>query len=174
MSLSEKTAKARILAVTGATLAILTILASCQVKPLYSDGPATAGKLASISFSEADDRVEQQVRNALIFLTAGGAGEALNPQYHVELNASVKNIGVLLEQESDTPRAGRIVVTADYNLTRIDTGETLKSGKRSSVALVDYSVQEYSKVRAIRDAENRAAKELAEVIRADLAMALGR
>jgi hypothetical protein len=45
------------------------------VRPLYSEASGVAGKLASIEFSEADNRVEQEVRNRLIFLASRGAGE---------------------------------------------------------------------------------------------------
>jgi LPS-assembly lipoprotein len=75
---------------------------------------------------------------------------------------------------TDTARSGRVTVTADYNLTKSDSGETIASGKRSAVAMVDFPSQEFAKLRAIRDAENRGARELAELIRADVASALAR
>lgn len=158
--------------VTG--IALVGALAGCQVRPLYSTGSGTDTKLAAVEISEADTRVEQQVRNDLVFLFAGGAGEPQSALYHLELNVSVRNIGVLDDVTTDIARAGRIVVSADYNLTKSDSGETLASGKRSSVALVDFPVQEFAKLRAVRDGENRAARELAELIRADVASALGR
>ncbi|MCQ4633850.1 hypothetical protein GB927_027705 [Shinella sp. CPCC 100929] len=173
MLLSDGTGLSRF-AKALAGLAILGALAGCQVRPLYSTGSGTEGKLASVSISEANDRVEQKVRNDLIFLLAGGAGEPQNATYHLEMNVTVRNIGVLIDVADDIPRAGRIVVAADYNLVKTDSGETLASGKRSSVALVDFPVQEFAKLRAVRDAENRAARELAELIRADVAAALGR
>jgi LPS-assembly lipoprotein len=177
MSLSEKAQRYAQLLAFGA----FAILAGCQVKPLYSEGPQgkPAKALASIGISEADDRVEQEVRNALIFLTSGGAGEPANPEYKLALNVTSDVQGVLFDQNttdenSDTAGAGRIVVMADYNLTRVDTGETVRSGNRTAVALVDFPEQEFAKVRATRDAEKRASKELAEIIRADIAAALGR
>ncbi|MBP1858744.1 hypothetical protein [Rhizobium herbae] len=177
MSLSEKAQRYAQLLALGA----LAVLAGCQVKPLYSEGPQgkTATALASIEISEADDRVEQEVRNALIFLTSGGAGEPANAQYKLALNVTSQVKGVLYDQNSsddntDTAGAGRIVVMADYNLTRVGTGETVRSGNRTAVALVDFPEQEFAKVRAIKDGEKRAAKELAEIIRADIAAALGR
>jgi len=157
-----------------AGIVVLGALAGCQVRPLYSTPAGTEGKLASVSISSADDRVEQQVRNDLIFLFAGGAGEPANPAYHLTLNVAVRKIGVLIDISDDVPRAGRIVVSADYNLVKTDSGETIASGKRSAVALVDYPIQEFAKLRAVRDAENRGARELAELIRADVAAALGR
>jgi LPS-assembly lipoprotein len=56
----------------------------------------------------------------------------------------------------------------------VGTSTAIKSGNRTAVALVDFPVQEFAKLRAVRDGENRAAKELAELIRADIAAALSR
>ncbi|PDT45880.1 LPS assembly lipoprotein LptE [Sinorhizobium fredii] len=173
MSSSEKAGlRLRSIGMLAGTL-LLTALAGCQVRPLYSDG-ATSAALGSIEIAEADDRVEQEVRNALIFLASGGQGEPVNPQYHLALNVTHRTMGVLYDDAEDRAAAGRIVVKADYNLTRTATGETVKAGYRSAVALADFPEQEFAKVRAVRDAENRAAKELAELIRADIAAALGR
>ncbi|WP_331372654.1 hypothetical protein [Sinorhizobium chiapasense] len=181
MSLSDRAAfRLRSFSMLAGGL-LLTALAGCQVRPLYSDGPtgSTSLALASIEISEADDRVEQEVRNALVFLTARGAGEPVNPQYHLALNVSHRTMGVLFDttdndDDDDDAGAGRIVVKADYNLTRTATGETVRAGNRTAVALVDFPQQEFAKVRAVRDGENRAAKELAEIIGADIASALGR
>ncbi len=173
MSLSNKTGLSR-LAKTVAGIAILGLVAGCQVRPLYSTPSGTEGKLASVSISEAGNRVEQQVRNELIFLFAGGAGEPRNAAYDLDITVSAGTLGVLNDVATDTMRAGRILVSADYNLTQSDSGETLASGKRSASAMVDFPTQEFAKLRAIRDAENRAARELAELIRADVATALGR
>ncbi|MEK1866762.1 MAG: LPS assembly lipoprotein LptE [Ensifer adhaerens] len=174
MSLSDRAGfRIRSIPVLAGAL-MLTALSGCQVRPLYSDPVGTSTALAAIEISEATDRVEQEVRNALIFLAAGGQGEPVNPQYHLALTVTHRSMGVLYDQAKDRAGAGRIVVKADYNLTKIGTGETIKSGNRTAVALVDFPVQEFAKVRAVRDGENRAAKELAELIRADIAAALSR
>ena len=153
-------------------------LSGCQVRPLYADGAsgAPARALGAIEISEATDRVGQQVRNALIFLTSGGAGEPAQPEYNLALTVTSETRNVLYDKRNDRDMAaaGRVIVRADYNLTRAKTGETVRSGNRTAIALVDFPVQEFAKLRAIRDGQDRAAKELAEVIRADLAAALGR
>ena len=149
-------------------------LGGCQVRPLYSAAGDASGALSAIDFSDADDRVELEVRNNLIFMTSGGAGETTQPLYDVDFNVTTRYIGVLLDLATDLPRAGRVEVKADFTLKRHGTDEVLKTGKRRAVALVDYSAQEFAKLRATRDAENRAARELAELMRADLASWLGR
>lgn len=155
-------------------LGLSMLLASCQVRPLYDDAAATRENLGAIAYSDADDRVELEVRNQLIFMTGGGAGEPAAPQYRVDLKVESDLTGVMLEQSSDTARAGRVTVSADYTLERVSDNTVLKAGHRQVVSLVDFPAQEFAKLRAVRDAENRAARELAELIRADLAMVLGR
>jgi LPS-assembly lipoprotein len=155
-------------------LPALLVVSGCQVRPLYATDQQSEKALKSIAFSEAATRVELALRNQLIFLTSGGAGEPANPEYDVQIKLVERNVGVLLDLTTDLPRAGRIVLRADFVLKRTATGEILRTGHRSSVALVDYPGQQYAKLRAIQDAENRAAGELAELIRADLASWLGR
>lgn len=148
-------------------------LASCQARPLYDDG-LTKESLGAIAFAEVSTRAGLEVRNRLIFLSGGGAGQAETPQYRVELAVTSSAQGILLDDTANTPNAGRAVVAAAYTLKRISDDTVLKAGRRQSVALFDYPRQEFAKLRAARDAEDRAARELAELIYADLAMALGR
>lgn len=163
----------RLAALAGGVAALLA-LGGCQVKPLYATDSGTQQAMAAIDFSEADDRVELEVRNNLVFMAGGGAGEPVNPQYDVDFNVTTRYIGVLLDLKTDLPRAGRVELRADFTLKRHGTEEILRTGKRRAVALVDYPTQEFAKIRATRDAENRAARELAELMRADIASWLGR
>jgi len=158
-------------------LALCVGLAGCQVRPLYSQAGGTAPKLASVGFSEPKNRVEQVVRNELVFLAAGGAGEPLNPAYNLTLHVSSTASNVLDDDglaEARVPVAGRVQVTGSYTLTRSADGQVLKRSEHSSVALIDVSRQSFAKLRAIRDGENRAARELAEFIRADVAIVLSK
>lgn len=150
------------------------LLAGCQARPLYQDANGeTRGALAAIAYSEASSRVGLETRNRLIFLTSGG-DETKTPEYRLDLSVTSSVAGVLLEKDADTPNAGRAVATGTYTLRRISDDTVLKTERRQSVALFDYPRQEFAKLRAARDAEDRAARELAELIYADLSMALGR
>ena len=70
-------------AVAGlALLSSLVLASACTVRPLYSDGPVSAGveagtatQLASIDIKPVKTRYAQEVRNHLIFLFTGGAGQ---------------------------------------------------------------------------------------------------
>lgn len=150
------------------------LLAGCQARPLYQDANGeTRSALAAIAYSEATNRVGLETRNRLIFLTSGG-DETKTPEYAVDLTVSGGVEGVLLEEGADTPNAGRAAIVGTYTLKRISDDTVLKTGRRTAVALFDYPRQEFAKLRASRDAETRAARELAELIYADLTMALGR
>ena len=149
-------------------------LSGCQVQPLYAERSNASHAMASVGFADAKDRVSQEVRNRLVFLAGKGAGEAANPEYRLDYEVKTRAIGVLVDSTTDTPRAGRIMVNVGYTLKKSSTGEILKAGNRSVTALVDYSEQEFAKIRAIRDAENRAAREVAELINLDLAGYLAR
>ena len=151
----------------------MLVLASCQARPLYDDG-MTRESLGAIAFSEVSTRAGLEVRNRLIFLAGNGAGLPDNPEYRVELVVTSSAQGVQLDSEATTPDAGRAIVSATYTLKRIADDTVIKAGRRQTVALFDYPRQEFAKIRAARDAEDRAAHELAELIFADLAIALGR
>lgn len=158
-------------------LAFCAALAGCQVRPLYSEAGGVQPKLASVAFAEPTNRIEQVVRNELVFLAAGGAGEPLKPAYDVKLHVSSTASNVLDDDglvDQNVPVAGRVQVTGSYTVTRVSDGQVLKRGEHSSVALIDVSRQSYAKLRAIRDAENRASRELAEFIRADIAIVLAK
>ncbi|MCM2294390.1 LPS assembly lipoprotein LptE [Allorhizobium sp. BGMRC 0089] len=173
MSSKTRTALSR-RALVCASLALLTGVAGCQVQPLYGEKTHTRQMMASIAFSPAGDRVGQAVRNRLIFLAAGGQGEPAHPAYNVDLNVSSQTTEVLRDSYGDTNTAQRIVVSANYILRKAPEGTVLKIGHREAVALADIPTQQFAKLRAIRDAQDRAADELAELITADLAAVLNR
>lgn len=148
---------------------LICALAGCQVTPLYST--ATSTSLPAIEISDAGDRLEQVVRNQLVFLN-GGAGSQGASDYKLELNVTRSASGVLDSGTDNNFSAGRMVANGTYKLTKFSDGTVILDGKRSSTALYDLPDQEFSKIRALRDAEDRAGRELAELIYADLAIAL--
>lgn len=164
----------------AAGLAVLTLLGGCQVRPLYSESAGTGERLAAVSFAAPKGRVEQVVRNHLVFLSTGGSGPAERPAYNVTLDVTSTASSIIDDEDEDNvspsgiPVPGRVQVSGTYTLTRISDGQVLKMAKREVVAQMDVSGQGFAKVRAIRDAENRAARELAEFIRAEIAIVLAR
>lgn len=155
-------------------VAVAGLLSACQVRPLYAVSTGVTQKLSEVSFSDVGTRVGQEVRNQLVFIAGRGAGETKTPKYDVVLSVTSGTGGVLYLPSSDTSAAGRTTVTASFTLKDIGTGKVLKSGSRSVTSLVDFPTQEFAKQRAILNSEDRAAREVAEMIAADIAAALSR
>ena len=158
----------------ASALIIVATLSACQVRPLYGEASGSGASLADIGFSEAGDRVGQVVRNQLIFLVSGGQGEARVPQYMVQLQVISAYSDILDDEDAVGLQPGRVVVTGTYTMSRVSDGQVLKTGTRRATSLLDVSRQEFAELRSVRDAEDRAARDLAEVIRADLAIALAK
>jgi LPS-assembly lipoprotein len=171
----------------GARLGLLALFAAlalgsaCTVRPLYSDaGLETSGVLAttaglkSISIDPVNSRYGQQLRNDLIFLLNGGAGQPDDPKYGMTLSATVlvvNEVRVQVDNEN-RPTAGTLHMTGSYVLTDLATAKPVASGSRSIQASFDQPSQEFANLRARRDAEDRAARELAELLRLDIAQRL--
>lgn len=156
-------------------LAALLALAGCQVQPLYGTNSAgTSVATAAIGISPATTRVGQVVRNDLVFAFGQGSGEPANAEYTLDLTVSSAAAGVLPTGLQNDFSAARVTATAVYKLVETATGTLVHAGTRDTIALLDYPAQGYSNVRAVRDAENRAARELAALIRADVAANIAR
>jgi LPS-assembly lipoprotein len=162
----------------------VALVSACTVRPLYSNAPLVAGsqvgataELASIAIKPVKSRYAQQVRNNLIFGLGGGAGEPASPVYSLDLGVTeLVDTGALVEVQADEtePTAGTVTLTASYVLTDAKTGAPITSGKRSISAAFDKPRQEFASYRAQIDAENRAARELAELLRLAIAQGLAK
>lgn len=172
----------RRMAVLAAVLAGLAAAAGCTVRPLYGDATSAIGaqglassRLAMVEVKAEDNRAGQEVRNHLIFLFGGGKGQPANPAYHLELKttashsraATIETRRVALE-----PTSGIVTVRSTYRLTDARSGAIISSGLRSVQAPYDIPIQEFAALRARRDAENRASRELAELLRLVVAQEL--
>jgi len=172
----------RMVLAAGMTLAF-GLVAGCTARPLYGNvAPAGGGtplssRLASVDIPPASGRVGQELRNHLIFMFGGGQGRPGQPAYRLDLTTNVaKSVPVTINtgQVSLEPTAGTVSVRASYRLTEIATGQVIATGNRAVQAPYDIPAQEFAAERAVRDAENRAARELAELLRLVVAQDLER
>ena len=147
---------------------IPVFLAGCQVKPLYSS--VSGETIAVIDISQADTRIEQVTRNQLVFLNGGA--QAGTAEYRLDLNVVSRAAGVLDAGTDNNFTAGRMTVTGTFKLIRLSDGEVIRSAKRQVTSQYDLPDQEFAKIRALQDAENRAGRELADVIYADISAAI--
>ena len=142
--------------------------------------PAATGivdRLSSVEVAPIDapngtrlSRVGVEVRNSLIFgLTGGGAAAATNYKLDVRLTAGQTQ--VIVDINTARPDIQNYGIDATYTLTDITTGKTVVSGQTFS--RVSYNIpgqqQRFAGDRGLRDAENRAAKVIADNIRSRLA-----
>lgn len=169
----------RVLLLSGLALSLLA--GGCTVRPLMAPETTTAGTpaapaLASIAIAPLDTRYGQQVRNHLIFLLNGGAGQPADARFALDLSvtrqtAAAARIQVRADNE---PTAGTLTMTANYRLTEAETGVLVASGERRITSAYDVPRQEFAALRSVRDAEDRAARELAESLRLAIGQDLAR
>jgi len=192
MSLPDRAFRTRSTRSVLASLAVLAIFAAgCTVQPLYGTNgvsasgapvPGVAAELASIEVAPVNTRIAQQTRNHLIFLLTGGQGRTENPRYRLNLtvrpvHAAAAHVSAGARQQSsleDIPTSQTLTVTATYRLIDTSTGQPVATGTRSVMAAYDLSRQEFAALRARRDAEDRGAQEVAELIRMAVAGDLSR
>ncbi len=105
---------------------------------------------------------------------SGGRGEAEAARYSLALNVTrrIESSAAVQIADENEPSAATITIGASYALTEIATGEVVHEGRRQVTAAYDVPRQEFANMRAERDAEDRAARELAELLHLTLAQAL--
>jgi LPS-assembly lipoprotein len=173
-----KTAKS-----TGLVFGLLMAasLSACQFQPLYApsadvDGnasPLQAQLLAEVDVGEVNTRVGQQVRNHLLFLFNGG-NQPLEPQFDTRLQVSSFERRTSAHISLSDTTAGFVTVTASYVLIDKSNQKRIASGSRKASAYFDRTSQIFANQRAVRDAENRAGREVAEKLRFAIASDLRR
>lgn len=184
MSLSERgkhLAAVRSLAAAALLIAVAAV-SGCTVQPLYSAAPAggtitgsISGELSSIAVKPVNNRVGQEVRNHLIFLFNGGQSQPAQPRYTLDLRVASISEATATTQINDQnePTAALLTATAGYTLTD-SAGTVVSSGSRQFMASYDVPEQEFAAYRAQLDAENRAAREVAELVRLAVAQDLAK
>ncbi len=154
----------------AAIVAVLT-LAGCVWQPLYNDGYASSspgGALSQVSVSEVDSRTAQQVRNHLIFLLQGGR-DAVNTRYEARIRVRAVNKELAAIKDVRDFTAGSVTVSVSYDLIDKTTNTRVAGGSRTSSAPYDRTNQNFANSRAVRDAQNRAARDVAEQLRLAIA-----
>jgi LPS-assembly lipoprotein len=179
MSLRER--KGRLFAF-AIVVGLAAAASACTVRPLYmKQDPASAGasagtaaELASIAVKPVTKREAQLVRNELVFLLGGGAGEATNSRYTLDLNVSSQRMSSATAPAStrddvNVPTAAILTLTARYTLTDVTSNKVVGKGSRNISSSIDVPRQQYAALRAENDAQQRAARELAQLLRLAIA-----
>jgi LPS-assembly lipoprotein len=145
-------------------------LAGCGFQPLYgttANGSRVAEVMSGVAITPIPGRVGQRVRNELIFENTGG-GEAAPSQYRLDIIVKESVTDELVRQSGDS--VGQVYqLTATFKLVNVANGQVMLEGGAMSRAAFERFQQVYSNVRARYDAENRAARTVAESIKVRVA-----
>lgn len=154
-----------------AAVAVLALsLAGCGIQPLYgttAGGSRLAAVMSGIEVTPIPGRVGQRVRNELIFENTGGSGQAPQSTYKLDIviKESVSNELVQIDGNAKAQ-----VYELDSTFKLIDrNGRVVLEGKATSRAAYERFETIFSNVRARVDAENRAARTVAESIKVRIA-----
>ena len=169
-------ARARIWAAAGVVAVLLAGCASGEgFQPLH--GPTASGavlqdKLAAVDVATIPSRVGQRIRNELIFQNTGG-GEAAPKEFRLEITIK-ESIGSTLVKSSGEAVSQIYNLDANFKLLRISDKKVLLTGSSYGRAGFERFQQIYSNVRARDDAENRAAKSIADDLKTRIAAVISR
>lgn len=158
----------------AAVLGAAALAGGC-LRPLYAENTTSAvggsvkTALRNVEIGEIKGLVGHYLRNELVFELDGG-GEATGPK-RLKLQASIdESIEVItVDYASGRADSAVLVATATWSVVREGTGEIVSSGRTVTRAPYERSQQRFSTVRAARDAQIRAGKSLATLIRGQIA-----
>jgi len=168
--------------VTLVGIACLGGLTAGCFQPLYGEhsltgSPAIGPALAGVDVAQipapagsSEARVAVETRNQLLFDITGGK-EPVPPTHRLAIRMTSNRLSVIVDVNSGRPDVENYALNVSYTLTDIKTGKPAFTG--NTFARVSYDVpglaQRFARERGLRDAENRAAKVIADNIRARLA-----
>jgi LPS-assembly lipoprotein len=171
----------RFLARFAIVLALAGLNAGC-FQPLYGDSAVvhTAGldnRLSGVKVEPVNTpngtsiaRVGVKMRDDLIYDLTGGGGETA-ATHKLDVKLSSKTLSVIVDVNTARPDIQNYGIDANYTLTDLRTGKIVVRG--TTFARVSYNIpgqeQRYAGARGLRDAENRAAKVIADSIHSRLA-----
>ena len=173
-------ARTRIAARRLAVVALAALTAGC-FQPMYAehtDGtPGLREKLMGVEIPPVDKanasreaRVGVEIRNALAFKLYGNA-TGMAPTHRLVLRFSSSRSSLMVDVNTGLPTSENYGLDAQYNLIEIASNRSVMTGSTFSRVSYDMpgSYQRFARSRAFRDAEDRAAQEIAENIQTRLA-----
>lgn len=144
-------------------------LAGCGIQPLYgttAGGSRLAAAMAGVDITPIPGRVGQRVRNELIFENTGGSGQT-GTTYKLDIVIKESLTNELVKISGDA-KSQVYELDATFKLISND-GRVVLEGKATSRAPYERFETIFSNVRARYDAENRAARTVAESIKVRIA-----
>ena len=148
----------------------LLALSGCGWRPLYgttAGGADLQDVMRTVDISTIPGRVGQQIRNELIFDTTGG-GEAAVPEYRLDIAIRESILNTLVDNTGD-PQSQTYQLYSQFKLVRLNDNKVVLKGNSNARAAFDKVDSVFADIRAKRDAENRAARTIADSVRLRMA-----
>ncbi len=168
----------------AARLSLIVVLAALTAgcfHPMYAEhtdgSPALRDKLMGVELlpidkpnASRDARIGVEIRNALAFKLYGSATGA-PPTHQLRIRFSTTRSSLMLDPNTALPSNESYGIDASYQLIEVATGKTVLNA--NTFARTSYDIpgqfQRFARSRAYRDAEDRAAQQIAENINTRLA-----
>jgi LPS-assembly lipoprotein len=165
-----------------AAVVVLGALTAGCFQPMYAehtDGtPDLREKLMGVelppvsdkSNASRDARIGIEIRNALAFKLYGSA-TGMPPTHRLVLRFASSRSSLIVDPNTGLPSSENYGIDAQYSLVEIATNKSVMNGSTFSRVSYDMpgSYQRFARSRAFRDAEDRAAHEIADNIQTRLA-----
>ena len=142
-------------------------LAGCGFTPLYGDAGA-GSSLSRIAVTTQDDRLGYRVREQLEDALGRDGGQAPLWRLETVVDQSRRPLGRRID---DTATRYELTVRGAWTLTPLNGGDPI-TGTETVTTTYAAADQPYAAIAAQQDGEERAAAELARLIRLDLLRAL--
>lgn len=146
-------------------------LSACGFRPLYASGPDGFGpgdSMAAIYVESIPERVGYQLRNHLLD-RFGATGRCDGAAYRLKISLREQTLGVAIRPNASITRYN-YTLQARYDLFPTDGTAAVKSGNVSALAAYNVATSPYATVVAEQDASDRAAGDIAERLRVELAV----
>jgi LPS-assembly lipoprotein len=165
----------------ASALALGCLVAGC-FEPLYGEktlagGPGLRQRLSSVSIDRIPApsgtlaaRIAVEVQNDLSFDLTGGSGH-LPKTHQLKIALTTQNQQVIVDITTARADVQQFGINASYTLIESATGKPVMTGSTSARVSYDNPGQQqrFANARGQRDAENRAAKLIADNIKSRLA-----
>jgi|HubBroStandDraft_6_1064221.scaffolds.fasta_scaffold226980_1 LPS-assembly lipoprotein len=157
------------------------LLAGC-FQPLYGEhsvgaGPSIREQMRTVDVAQItaangtpESRLAVNVREALLFGMSAD-NKPVKPRYRLEIRMTSARLTVVVDLTSGRPEVENYGINATYQLIDLQTNRVVVNDQTFSRASYDIPGEEqrFAQVRGLRDAENRAAEEIANSIKIRLA-----
>jgi LPS-assembly lipoprotein len=158
-----------------ASTACIFLLSACGFHPLYGNtalDPHVGPTLANVYVEPISDRVGYELRNNLLDLF-NATGAADGAAYRLKLTLSETEEAVVLQTNTAITRYNYTLM-AHYELIPRESIAAVKAGDVTALSAYNVAAAPflYATVTAERDAKNRAANDIAERIRTQIAVYL--